>query len=134
MKDAQTRRIVPISTITLVCIVVLALFQMLFLFGAYEIKSSTFKNTSPWIYWTFRKLVGETPSTRQSASTPVPEEQKSSSALATVAGFKPEELSVTIENIETPLPEETVSEEPSEALMPVSKPEPEPVDENKPVG
>ncbi|MDF7806103.1 hypothetical protein P4E94_01555 [Pontiellaceae bacterium B12219] len=135
MNKSETRRIVPISTLTLICVVVLALFQMVFLFGVYEIKTTTVKSAAPWFYWTFRKMVGETTANRQRMAAAVSGQEQTSPSLATVAGFKPEELSVQIENIENPPPATNVLIETAPAaVIPVSEPEKEPADENEPVG
>jgi hypothetical protein len=133
MKKAETRRVVPISTITLICIVVLSLFQMVFLFGAYEIKTTTVKSSAPWFYWTFRRLVGETAANRRSLAIAGTEEP--STDFATVAGFKPEELSIQIEDVENPVLETKAPDEGApDTVIPASQPEAEPVDENEPVG
>ncbi|MDF7822509.1 hypothetical protein P4B35_00680 [Pontiellaceae bacterium B12227] len=135
MKDVETRRVVPISTITLVCIGVLALFQVFMLTGAYQIKTAAVKKIAPGLYEPFRKMVGEHPTSR-----PVPATEKdddsSVSDVATVAGINPEDLSVTIENVERPILDPTTPTEEGTTLIPVSQPEkePEPVDEDIPVG
>ena len=134
MKVIEKRRVVPISTITLVCVGVLALFQVFLLSGAYKIKTSTVKKIAPWLYEPFRKMVGELPSSRL---VPAAKEDDSvaSSEVAGIAGINPEELSVTIENLEAPL-DSAVPGEKTTTVIPVSQPEKavEPVDENIPVG
>ncbi len=134
MNEVESRRIIPISRITIGFVVILALFQVFMLSGIYELKSSTVKKKAPWFYSTFLKLVGEHPSTRPPAEAVTPE-QSGSSGIATVAGFNPEELSVTIEGTGEPLPGVAVPEEKPKTVIPVSQPEkPAPVDENIPVG
>lgn len=138
MNEVESRRIIPISRITIGFVLILAVFQVIMLCGMFELKSSTVKKTAPWFHNTFLKLVGEHPSTRPVAATEaeVPQEKKdSSSAIATVAGFKPEELAVTIEDIENPIIEPTAPVEDAQTVIPVSQPEkPAPVDEDVPVG
>ncbi|MDF7799903.1 hypothetical protein P4C99_10525 [Pontiellaceae bacterium B1224] len=116
-------------------IVILVLFQTIMLSGLYELKSSTVRKSAPWFYPTFLKLVGEYPSARLAAApqgAESAEEKSGPSAMATVAGFKPEEFDITIENVESPILEPA---EEAATVIPVSQPEePEPVDENIPVG
>lgn len=136
MNNVESRRIVPIARITAGLVVLLVLFEAIMLSGLYEVKASTVKKTAPWFYTTFLKWVGEHPSTRPVVveQAVVPEE-KGASAMATVAGFKPEELDITIEDIENPSQETSAPVEEPGTVIPVSEPEePAPVDENIPVG
>lgn len=136
MNNVESRRIVPIARITIGLVVILALYQAVMLSGLYEVKASTVKKTAPWFYSTFRKWVGEDPSTRPVVVEPAEEpEEKGASAMATVAGFKPEELDITIEDVENPSQETSAPVEEAATVIPVSEPEePAPVDENIPVG
>ena len=101
--------------------------------GAYEIKTTTVKKIAPWLYGPFRKMVGEHPSSR-SAMLAKQDDSTATSGVAGIVGINPEELSVTIENLEDPLDPAVPSEKTS--IIPVSQPleKPEPVDENIPVG
>ncbi|MEI6891805.1 MAG: hypothetical protein V5783_06495 [Pontiella sp.] len=131
MKEVETRRVVPISIITLICVGILAIFQVLILTGAYQIKTATVKKMAPWLYEPFRKLVGEHPSSRpmpmaKQGETSVP------AGITGIVGITPEELSVTLENMDAPF----VPLEKLEGVHPVSQPEKvkDPVDETIPVG
>mgnify|MGYP001827728750 CR=1 FL=1 len=139
MKDQSARRIIPASVIATSAFTVLALVQVFFIVGGMEIKASAIKRIAPFAYEPFLKMVGEHPSSRPDK--PLEGEQKavkpnsSSSAMATVAGFSPEELAVTIEDADTPILEPSVPVEKlapmKESIEPAKK---EPVDKDVPVG
>jgi hypothetical protein len=131
MNEVESRRVVPMAQITVICTVLLALFELYFISTAYELKASTVKKVAPWVYEPYRKMMGEHPSTQpKAARAPASNTPDSApSGVATVAGFKPEELTITIEDAKMPVPEV----EPA-PVIPVSTPKMEPVDENEPVG
>jgi len=107
--------------------------------GGVEIKASTVKRVAPFAYEPFLKLMGEHPSmisSRMAAKKNVSAEPESDSGVATIAGFRPEELSVKIDGVDSAVLEPVV---PVKEKTPVEKPEPPPqekqkIDEDVPVG
>ena len=72
MKIKESRRIVPISMVTLVALGVLFVFEMMVMLGAVNLKASFVAKVAPWAYEPFLRLVGEHPdsySRRNSAGT-----------------------------------------------------------------
>ena len=147
MKPLGTRRIVPVSAITIVAFSVLGVFELIVISGGLQLKASTVKKVAPWFHGTFIRLVGEHPDTRPEWSVAkrqaeeVTAKPDSASAMATVAGFSPGELSVEIEGADKP-PEQPVmeptqqQEEPSPGdpdKVPNTTPA-EVVDDDEPVG
>lgn len=122
----------------IVCLAVFGVFQLFFITEVFDVKSSTMRRVAPWFHDSFLRIVGEHPSNRPAISeqTDPESEVSTASGMATVAGFNPEELEVTLDNMENPVMEETAPAEQKNAVIPVSQPEKpdEPVDENIPVG
>ncbi|WP_372807051.1 hypothetical protein [Pontiella sp.] len=137
MKEINPKRIVPVSTVTVVLFSLLGIFELFVLFGGLEVKASTVKRFAPWLHGPYTRMVGEHPSTRpdwedQQLETP---EAEAETAAASIGGFRPDELDVQLEAAKQAEPE-TKIEEPS-AAIPVSIPtdqKEEPVDEDIPVG
>ena len=121
MNSLESRRIVPVSAITIAAFSVLGVSQLAVICGGLELEASTVKKVAPWFHGTFTRLVGEHPDTRPTWSVSQkkqePEQPASSSAMATVAGFSPQELSIEIEGAEPP---------PEKALIEPTTPQAEP--------
>lgn len=131
MKDVEIKRIVPVSRITLIGVIFLGIFQVTMLVGGYHLEATVVKKSAPWFYDSFRKFVGEHPSTR-----PAELEKTSSSgrksAVDAVTGINPEEISVDLKEA---LPAKIRPEDTGVPLIPVSKPEQsDPLDSDEPVG
>ncbi|QBG46951.1 hypothetical protein EGM51_05915 [Verrucomicrobia bacterium S94] len=119
MKDDEFRRRVPVATIARICLGLLGIFQLVMLAGGYSLPASTVKKTVPWLYDPFRRFVGEHPDTRPD-SAGVSGERGRNLAIEAVSGINPEELSVTIEDVQ-PVETEPVEEVP--VVIPASGPE-----------
>ena len=61
MKIKESRRIVPISVVTLVALAVLFVFEAMVMLGAVNLKASLVAKVAPWAYEPFLRLVGEHP-------------------------------------------------------------------------
>lgn len=131
MKDIVLKRKVPVATITLICVSFIGVFQLFMLIGGYGLDASVVKKTAPWFYDSFRKFVGEHPSTRPvSVDSTAADNRKST--IEAVAGINPEELSVTLDEPDAGdiKPIEVVS-----PVIPVSEPvKKDPLDSDEPVG
>ena len=142
MKQINTRRIVPASIMAVVAFSILGLVQLFIVAGGFEIPASTVRKIAPFAYEPYRKLVGEHPSTRpdwlDAGGEAKTSGNDSPSAMATVAGFRPEELAVKIEGVEEKpviLEPSVPVEKPVGAEQPVAEPEKRtPVDDDVPVG
>ena len=131
MKDVETRRSVPAARTALITVCALGIFQILMLAGAYEIDASSVRRGAPWLYNTFRKMVGEDPSTRPDVQDGGQQSSRETT-IETVTGIKPEELDVKL-NAE-PVEVEMPAEQPR-VIIPVSKPkQADPLDSDEPVG
>ena len=131
MKDVLLKRKVPVSTITLICVSILGVFQLIMLTGGYGLDAAVVKKTAPWFYDSFRKFVGEHPSTRP-VQPDADDANAPKTALEAVAGINPEELSVSLDEAEA-VEIKPVNEE--EPLIPVSEPvKKDLLDSDKPVG
>ncbi|WP_136079299.1 hypothetical protein [Pontiella desulfatans] len=130
----DTRRIIPISKITLVAFVLVGIFQFLVIVRVYELEASTVEKVAPFLHKPFLSLVGEHPGS-QPAVAPADEgkaKKKSSSSMAAIGGFSPDDLQLELKGVEPP----PAKEEPSN-LIPVTVPKTEKkktVDEDEPVG
>jgi hypothetical protein len=96
-----SRRIVPVSVAATVCFVLLATFELMVFGGVFQVKASVVRQVAPWAYEPFLKLTGEHPETNPALlQNEAPDETKkgvSASSMATVAGFRPEELSIELD-------------------------------------
>jgi hypothetical protein len=61
MAKLETRRINPIAHVTLVAVIVVIVFEVLVIFGVFELKAQTVAKYAPWAYEPFLQLVGEHP-------------------------------------------------------------------------
>jgi hypothetical protein len=137
MKEINPKRIVPVSTITIVLFSLLGISELFVLFGGLEVKASSIKRFAPWLHGPYTRMVGEHPATRPYWVDQPMENQngEAEATAATVGGFRPDELDVQLEAAKQTEPEIKI-EEPS-AVIPVSIPteqKEEPVDEDIPVG
>ena len=105
MSELETRRIVPMAYVATTGVVILVVFELLIILGAFELKPATVANVAPWAYEPFLKLIGEHPDSKSKE----PEEVAATNKVVTVAGFSPEELSVTLDP-EVTLPEPVIIE------------------------
>lgn len=128
MNDVEIRRRVPAAVTALICVLVFGLFQLLMLSGAYEIDAGVVRKIAPFLYNPFRKLVGEHPSTRPQTADAQTANSRDT-AIETITGLKPGELSIQIDGTEAEQPAELP------VIIPVSEPdEPNPLDSDEPVG
>lgn len=131
MKEIVLKRKVPVATITLICVALLGVFQLFMLVGGYGLEASVVKNTAPWFYDSFRKFVGEHPSTRPVQANPEDAERQKS-VMETFAGINPEDLSVQLDEAEAT---EVEPVEDTQIVIPVSEPvKVDPMDSDEPVG
>ncbi len=90
MKNRESRRIVPISVVTIVVFAVVVVFEALIIGGVYEVKASAVARIAPWAYEPFLKLVGEHPdSPNMHISLTQGVEAKGASAMAGASGSNP---------------------------------------------
>ncbi len=136
MKQIIQKRVVPVSVATLACFALLAVFQLFVLAGGPLTRAATVKRFAPWAYEPFLRLTGEHPDTRPAwsmAGEKAEKGERSASAMADVAGIRPED-SVVVEN---PLLEPTRPADEPEIVIPAptSTNQPAaPIDEDVPVG
>lgn len=115
MKNRESRRIVPVSVITLVVLAVLVVFEALIIIGALEVRTSTIAKVAPWAYEPFLRLVGEHPDSYRHRGGQDKEEDSrpGASGIELVAGLHGERLDADTNRIpdSTELPDS--GEEPS---------------------
>lgn len=61
MKKQNTRRINPVGQVTFIAVVVLIVFEVLIVCGAFELQPQTVEKHAPWAYEPFLRLIGEHP-------------------------------------------------------------------------
>lgn len=61
MAKLETRRVNPIAHVTFVAVAILIFFEVLIVFGVFELRSQTVAKYAPWAYEPFLRLVGEHP-------------------------------------------------------------------------
>ncbi|MCK5676762.1 MAG: hypothetical protein KAH99_07075, partial [Verrucomicrobia bacterium] len=110
----------------LVLVLLLIVFEVLVIFGVFELKAQTVAKHAPWAYESFLKLVGEHPgSAPRWASVEEPEEKEAVKAtMAGVTGLEPSAIPVLVETNEAVLSTNLILE----ATVPLeTDPEPIPI-------
>jgi len=97
MKQVEQRRIVPMSYLTIIFFMIFGILQVVVIAGVLEIKSSTVKRIAPWAYEPFLRFMGEHPDSRPRLDTGKKKKKKSSSGIAQVAGFTPDQLDISLD-------------------------------------
>ncbi|MCK4564141.1 MAG: hypothetical protein KAU94_05675 [Verrucomicrobia bacterium] len=126
MAKLETRRINPIAHVTLVVVVIVIVFEVLVIFGLFELKAQTVAKYVPWAYEPFLKLVGEHPeSIPRWATVEEPEEAGPTEAVgANMTGLEPSAIPLLVPTNEAALGSNVVLE----ASVPLeTEPEPIPV-------
>jgi hypothetical protein len=134
MKSKESRRIVPISAVTLMVLAVLFVFEALVIAGAVELKASRVARVAPWAYEPFLRLVGEHPDSyrhRNDAGNDAAEPQPRT-VLEEITGVEEDLLQADTNTV----PAEQEAMEPNEPgpIGPEQDASPELPDEDEPVG
>ncbi len=136
MNESIYKRSIPVAAVAIAVLFILALVELFVIMGGLTLRASTVKQVAPWAYESYLKLVGEHPDslsewaidTKQQKDT----KPQPASSITSFAGFSPEQIPVTLENVEKrPIvpKEETRSTAPAPTNHP-SKPE----ESDEPVG
>ncbi len=126
MAKLETRRINPIAHVTLLVVAIVIVFEVLVIFGLFELKAQTVAKYAPWAYESFLRLAGEHPeSTPRWATIEEPEEADPATAVeANVTGLEPSAIPLLVPTNEVALGSNAVLE----ASVPLeTEPEPIPV-------
>jgi hypothetical protein len=112
MKNKEHRRIVPISVVTLVALVILAVFEGLMIGGVVRVKSTTVAKWAPWAYEPFLRLIGEHPDAlrQKEASTKVPAPEPELTGLDEITGFSSESIGLESNDVPAIAPPEVVEQ------------------------
>ena len=100
MSKKESRRIVPLSAVAIAVFVMLVVFEVLVIGGAFGVKASTVARIAPWAYEPFLRLVGEHPES-ESMKNMVRDRNEDGtgtpSGMASVAGFNPDGLVIDLD-------------------------------------
>ena len=136
MAKLETHRINPIAHVTLLVVAIVIVFEVLVIFGLFELKAQTVAKYAPWAYEPFLKLIGEHPeSIPRWATVEEPEEaDPAAAAEANATGLEPSAIPVLVSNVvlEASVPLET-EPEPIPGAVPTNAPAAKP-QETVPVG
>ncbi|NNJ71103.1 MAG: hypothetical protein HKP10_07445 [Kiritimatiellales bacterium] len=136
MKDSTYKRSIPVAAVASVVLLILGLVELFVIMGGLTLRTATVRQVVPWAYEPYLKLVGEHPDSLSKWAVTEPQEKnvksKPASSITSFAGFRPEQIPVTLENVEK-RPAVVPQEKPSIAPAPTNKPS-KPEQSDVPVG
>lgn len=138
MNDSVYKRSIPVALKATVVLCILGLFELFVIMGGLTLRAASVKQVAPWAYETYLRLVGEHPDSLSKWAVAEKRDKKTESqtvsSIASFAGFRPDQIPVTLENVDKrPVVEPDEQRTMAPVQAPTNRP-PQPEKSDVPVG